>query len=528
MNAINIQDLTKPFTHRATLNGTSVEFHADDYDRVIGEFVQKNGGGVPKVERLNADSIVAEAHAPMPKLLVGQYDAEGDARSARDRAAAKAAGFSPKNPVYRQGLRAEGMKRHRDAFDQLPDARHAATRLIVQVEGEHRQNVKVLGRDIRMNEQGRLAFNGTRTRLTLSERGFQQVTARLGMPSGAAGYLEALAPKFRALNVNSWVTEQFADAQAIEAQEAYQATPPRKFKPLELVVRTRDLAGHDGDGTREAFAVVSGGYGEYDADKIAAAIRLAVPENARARVAYDGYRTKFDVVFFSNVPVEQAVAGEFFQAAVQVRTSDDGGGSIVVSAAIHQNLCLNFIILDKAVGEVARIRHIGSVEKLAEKFREAFASALKKIEHFTKAWGYAQEEPAHVRALVTAKQTGQITAEDFESYSTRPISEMLPGIFNGLIERELVPLPKKNRQATVDALMAMWAKDESYATRARETFLPRAAVVNALTRYAHEVNEDDFAATELEAAAGALLASKPGAEPAPLPFVPLKAKTPAS
>ena len=66
--------------------------------------------------------------------------------------------------------------------------------------------------------------------------------------------------------------------------------------------------------------------------------------------------------------------------------------------------------------------------------------------------------------------------------------------------------------------MKMWELDDSSATREKNTVITRAAVVNAVTRYAHEVNADPFAESAIEAAGGALLYSK-GA----LPFVPLAA-----
>lgn len=518
-------------THMAMLNGHRVNFHQAHYDEVIAELVRDHGPGVPTIRPimtpdLRRETTVKAVQSMIPDittaLKVGEYDAEGDKRSQRDRDAAILAGFSPRAPIYRQGSRATGMQRFRDKFEKLPMARYAATALITRVQNEQRRDVAFPAVDVRVNKEGLLAL-GRGKRLKFTRRGFSSMVNRLQMPAGASTYLPEISPDIRALNINHWVAEQYKELEVTRAKECYAAK--KTFEPETLVFRTRNAAvdgGEDAVGAdRECFGVVSDSYGEFDADKIAEALKLAVPEDARARVVYDGVRTKFDVVFFSNVPVEQAVAGEFFQAAVQIRTDDTGGGSIVVSAALHQNLCLNFIILDKAFGEVARIRHIGSTEKLAERFREAFAAALAKIGHFVQAWGYAQEENVTVRSLVAAKNMNAISAEDFANYTVRPVSEMLPGIFNGLIERELVPLPKRDRATTVRALMDMWAKDESFATRNRETVLSRAAVVNAVTRYAHEVATDEFQGAELEAAAGGLLVGRNGGEPAPLPFIPL-------
>lgn len=503
-------------THIATLNGATLRFHNEDYDTAMPAFVEKYGPGVPDVKPLETLALVTFTNdgndgrmvvrpgqmAVTNKLGVGDYDAAGDARSAADRAAAKLAGFSPRQPVYRQGLRATGMQKYREKFERMPFAVDACSHLVVRVAAEERRDIEWPAKDVRLNKEGLLAL-GRSPRLAFNERGFKSLVARLGMPQGASTYLPAIDATDRAVNVNNWAVKNITEGN--------------------VVVRTRNVLNEnepDAVESRECFGVVSDSYGQFDADQIAAAVRLACPEDARARVAYDGQRTKIDVVFFSNIIPDHAVAGEFFQAAVQVRTDDTGGGSIVVSAALHQNLCLNFIILDKAVEAVARIRHVGSTEALAEKFREAFKVALTKIEHFTKAWGYAQEDDVAAASLVVAKNTGEITAEEFDGYVVRPISEVLPGIFNGLLERDLVPLPKRDRAATVKALMTMWEKDES-AARRDATLLTRASVVNAVTRYAHEVNEDPFTETEIESAGGALLFGKAGKAPAPLPFVPL-------
>jgi hypothetical protein len=533
-----LSQVVRPPTHVAVLNGHRIEFADADYEEALADLVQKHGPGVPKVEALvpgkrmlpagtalevvSGNGATTKVSTPV-NIAVGQYDAAGDARSQRDREAAVAAGFSPRQPVYRQGLRADGMQKHRAKFDKLPNARDAAQRLIDQVIREQRDQVEFAAVSTRVNDKGRLAL-GRGRRLLFTERSFASLVARLDMPDGAASYLPEIDPELRALNMNHWIAGPFAFAEDKRLEE--KRREGKKAEPKQLTFRTRLAGGYDPEahpGDRECFAVVSGKYGEFDADEIARAVKMATPADARARVTYDGFRTKIDVIFFSNIEPKHAVAGEFFQAAVQIRSDDAGGGSIVVSAALHQNLCLNFIILDKAVGEVARIRHVGSTEELAKKFTEAFEAALKKIEHFTQAWGYAQEEDAAARALATAKQTGAITAEELDAYVVRPVSEVLPGIFNGLIERELVPVSKRNRAETVQQLMTMWERDESAATRQRDTFLTRAAVVNAVTRYAHEVNEDPFLESELEAAGGALLFGKDGAAPGPLPFVPLPA-----
>lgn len=508
-------------THRAILNGSELYFNAalETSGNDIEAWIAKVGGdrATLKVEVLAKEglspSLLTQVQQPViNKLHVGQYDQQGDARSQRDREAAVAAGFVVRNPVYRQGLRATGMQQHRAAFEALPTAKDAARALIARITVECRRDVEIEKTDVRMNAGGflvagddRLAFNG---------RSFAALCNRLGMPAGASTYLPAIEPELRATNVNRWVVGPLANAEQLERQAA--VIQKKAYEADVLKVRTRLADPDAGPGTaRECFAVVSDSYGTFDTDQIAKAIELAVPEGARAEVDYDGQRCKFNVTFFSNLPVEQAVAGEFFQAGVSIRTDDTGGGSIVVSAAIRQNLCLNFIILDNAE-QSERIRHLGSTEKLAAKFKAAFAKALKRIEHFTTTWGYAVADDVVPEALANAIANQDIEQDDATKWIGMPAREVLAGLFNGLIERELVPLPKRNRTETIDKLLTMYDADDSSACKLSNAIVSRAAVVNAITRYAHEVNRDGFKEAELETAGGALLQSTK-----PLPFLPL-------
>jgi len=264
-------------THHASLNDGAVTFHADDYETVVDELVRKHGPGVPTIIELDAKdaanlaspsigrgapvlnigglgSIVA---VPKPALKTGQYDAEGDKRSQRDREAAIAAGFSPKQPVYRQGLRAEGMRKFRDKFEAMPEARNACTRLINRVESEDRQDRVFAARDVRVNNAGLLALG--RARLLFTGRAFSSLVSRLGMPAGAATYLPAIEPELRTVNMNQWVAGPFVVDEELRAKEAQ--AKKTTFEPTELVFRTRLTMidpSEDEPARRECYGVVSG------------------------------------------------------------------------------------------------------------------------------------------------------------------------------------------------------------------------------------------------------------------------------
>lgn len=479
------------------LGTETVEFNAADYDKVVAGLVERQGGGVPRIESAALTLAASKSEPPMGpapksdpvavKLQVGEHDVVGELRSKLDYEAAKEAGFAPALPIYRRGTRATGSETHRAEFNALPEAAEGCAALIQEVQDENRRDVVVPAGELRMDKGGKLVLPDAR-HMPLARQAMGGLAERLGAPAGASGYLSGVWPELRAINVNRLAV----------AKAEYDAAGS---EPTTAMLRTRA----SGVG-REVFGIVSEGYAPFDADKIAEAIQLAVPAGARADVLYDGFRSRFDVLFMTDVSPDEVVAGEYFKAGVRVRSSDIGGGSVAVSAMIWQNLCLNFIILDVAKQEVARLRHFGSVEALAERFSKAFDTALGKIDHFTAAWGYAQ------------KDNVVATVEEAKGLS---IAEVLPGLFNGLIERDLVPVPKRSRKAVVGDLTRMYGLDTSAAVVGRD-YISRAGIVNAVTRYAHEVNSDPWVEHEIEEAAGRLVLPARG-KLAPLPYLALPA-----
>lgn len=438
-------------------------------------------------------AVLAEKPAPVVNAERHEdstVDRVGAARSAADKAAAIAAGFSPADPLFERGTRViqlgvENAKRSRVEHDAKPTVREYCADLVARVAAEKRTDRVVAVSELGMNKLGQLTRGGNA--VNIGEDAFLSMMSRIDVKG--ARYLASLTDvERRALNVTADLAEFVAkDAEYVAAD------PNGKREPAKLNLRLRKT----GNGP-ECFAVTSEKYTAFDVDKIAQAIALAAPEEARGTVVYDGARAKFEVMFHSQTQPENYVAGEYFRAGVHISTDDTGKGGIKVRAMICQNLCLNLIILDESTVEIASLRHIGSVEKLAAKFRQAFAQALKSIDHFLTQWGYAASED------LAATTKAQLIAEG-ETYDLS-VEDVMRGIFNGLIEDGDIGLPKRNRLDVVDGLMAMWEADESSAT---STFgASRAAAVNAITRWAHEINDDPFREDELQSAAGRLLASK--------------------
>lgn len=425
----------------------------------------------------------------------------GAARSATDKAAAIAAGFAPADPIFERGTRViqlgvENAKRSRVEHDAKPTVRECCDALVARVAAEKRTDRVVGVAELGMNKLGQLTRGGNA--VSIGEDAFLSMMSRLDVRG--ARYLASLTDvERRALNVTADLAEYVAkDAEAVKAD------PNGKRQPAKLNLRLRKT----GAGP-ECFAVTTEKYTAFDVDKIAQAIALAAPAEARGTVVYDGAKAKFEVMFHSTTQPQNYVAGEYFRAGVHISTDDTGKGGIKVRAMICQNLCLNLIILDEATVKIASLWHLGSVEKLAAKFRAAFAQALESISHFLNQWGVATQEN-----LVATTQA-QLVAEGETQYDLS-VEGVMRGVFNGLIEDGDLGLPKRNRLDVVEGLMTMWQADDS---SARSTFgASRAAAVNAVTRWAHEVNNDPWAEDALQASAGTLLASRK-----PLRYLPLPA-----
>lgn len=485
-------------THRVELGGEVAFVNADNYTAVIDQLVEKHGGAPVVVPVDPAKYFTSEPAPAAPAedddsdlftapVKPGEVDTKGRDRSNATRFEMQANGFAPQMPIYAVGSRVnetgvENARSSRFEYDALPNIVASCASLIQTVAAEKRVDVSVDRLcEVRMLETGWLKGE-TGKSLPMTEAAFGGFLTRTGI--GGHSYLTRCPNELRATNVNHWMQEMKFEERATEIR----AIAGRdKFEPKDAKLRTR-LNG----GAREIFACVSGSYGAFDVDKIVTAISMAAPDDARGSIVYDGTRAKFEVLFHSNVEPTEYVAGEFFKAGVLIRTDDTGSGSIRISACVWQNLCLNLIILDECVQEIAAIRHIGSVEKLAAKFREGFKAALGTIEMFLAKWDYALKDDVSTELAV-----------DELTLSMRPISEVIPGLFNGILERQLVPV-RGQRKEIVQSLVRMYEADTSAAVEGKK-YVSRAAIVNAFTRYAHEVNRDAFAQDEIERAAGGLL-----------------------
>ncbi|MGP1681643.1 MAG: hypothetical protein ACTS8S_04875, partial [Giesbergeria sp.] len=486
------------YTHEVTYKGIKRLCNQENYKEVSDELIKELGEGeIPDIKPINRQIVTAPivtaptaAAPPAPPKLAqvvqlnppvrgGEVDLIGKLRATADQHLAEELGFSVAPPIYAIGTRVleigvDNARQMQVEHDKKPPAQEVARQLVRLVQAEQRYDLPAqLTRDLRLDKTGELRVAGGPV-LKLDERGFGSLVTRLPCVSGAT-YLANCPADLRAHNFNHW-TQEIARLEHADS----------KRQVNKVVLRTRKSDG----GGREVFAAVSEKYSAFDADKIGEALAIAFPADARGSLNYDGHRVRIEGLWRTDIAPEEFVAGEIFKAGVIIRADDTGSGSIRVQSVIWRNLCLNLIILDKAIGVDIRLRHMGEVRKLARAFQVAFQKALASIEPFRRAWGAAMEE----RGDLLVQRAAGTTSESIEG---RPVSEVLPGLFLGTLDRELVKVSGRKKDV-VKKLVELHAQDE----RAVEYGYSRASIVNAFTRYAHEVEEDPFAADVIREGAG--------------------------
>lgn len=386
--------------------------------------------------------------------------AEGKARAQSDEQAAVDAGFTVAPPIYEIGslvntTGVENFRSSREEFEAMPTAVEVCGKLAEQIKAEKRVDIVSPVTDLRMLDNGQITRGGGN--LTMSERAMTGLATHI--TPGGGGYLRECPSELRAINVNHWCENGFReDVRATnrlvkdwQEGNCLGPQPAPVMVPREITLRTRV---NRTDGKRENFAIVGPRYAAHDIDKIAEQVMTsdAIPADARARVTYDGYRSRIDVLFHSNVQPERVVAGEIFKAGIMLKTADDGSGSIQIAAQLWRNLCLNLIIVDHAKDMVMRRSHRGG--GIGEAVEQGIVDAMRKVEYFCQKWSEATLENV------------------VEKYGV----DNIEAVFRGLIFNKVVHVPGVKPAVMMQRLMTAWAAEQG---------IDKTAIVNAVTRAAH-------------------------------------------
>jgi hypothetical protein len=463
------------------------------------------------------------------RALAPEVDREAAARVARDAETLRSVGLAPPPTMYADGttlweVGKAAARAERREHDALPDAVPAMERLEAEVKAEDRRDVIVSLAALRLTsglelcrEGGPLAKANGRPelpRVAVEEAALRRLQADLRAAIKADGDLGIAT---LAAMPQASLREQAARTWnhcAAALNDAEKRTGDRKT----VALRTRKVevpgegGAHDllGAATTAAgaprreqvYAVVSEGYGECDADKIARACRELVEGQAgriKADVIYDraAGKVKIDLVTRTSVLDGEQCVGDLSRAGLRVRSDDTGKGSLNVWAFVERIRCRNRTLV-AAEGAHTVIRHLGDPQRLLLRLQEALAASSGALLTFAAQWAEAAGDKITARLEAEKREQRAQLAELVEDLTRRdhlratladlglsPSGQaVLDGTYRSLLrEHELAPAKAVEEQ--VAALRAAhWSPENAGAARDRSGGLSRAAVANGVTLWA--------------------------------------------
>ncbi len=422
------------------------------------------------------DDSTTTTSAPAPVAIARPHqDVEricpiGAARATADEKNARLVGFNPEPPVYAIGtvvnsIGVENFRSSRSDWEADPTLPELARTFTDLIRDENRADRLVDAPALAMTATGKLLVNGKEYGVT--PRAMDGLATHI--TPGGSTYLKACPLDLRAHNLNHWLGLSYQrDARASRAANV------EVVKPKQLTLRTRNGVGKD---FGSVYAVTGPRYAAFDVDRVVREAAAGIGGDARGTIKYDGYKMTMDAVFHSNVAPENAVAGEFFKGCIRVSGADDGSGSIKVKLGLWRNLCRNLIIVDFDTVLVGSRRHVGTAT-IESDVRELMATASERI------------------ALVVGKWSEASTEDVLARYDLQDVDQ----VFRGLVLNDCVRATGVKTEEMVERLHTAWEREPGYS---------KTAILNAITRAAHETSWNSWADQEdLESAAGELLYQK--------------------
>ncbi len=337
------------------------------------------------------------------------------------------------------------------------------------------------------------------------------------IPAALSQTLVSSPPMLRAQIVNFWQDFDPTDHGIPVPQKAQRDTHGRFTGDLVPIVnadKTRKLRTRVQNGERTLYATVGEDFPPIDVDMVAAIARFACSQidgDLRARCDYDGRNVRITIISHSTVDPRLYVAGEVFRASAFLGTDDTGGGAIWGYGALDRNLCRNLIILQNSKAGAFRVEHRGmDMEKLINEIVDGVKHAFASVAVFAELWSGACESALYLPEGVTSAP--KVLREAAEVFALNAAAMVTKRDRSGKHLLSMRGSSDASRvQNLVPSLLGMWRKEmeEPSSAMINHNGLTRAALVNAMTRYAHEVEGDAFRGSELEREAGDLLTAKP-------------------
>jgi len=145
-----------------------------------------------------------------------------------------------------------------------------------------------------------------------------------------------------------------------------------------ITLRTR--LPHSGD-TRIARAALSEKYGSVTDFDLAQAISTMMQGDSSGRLDYKpgDSRSRFEVIWPSEIPVETFVVGDVHYACLSITNSDTGEGSVRIVPAVIRAACAN-LTLSTGEGIEETVRHIGDPVQLMLRIKKAIRRAIEDLQ----------------------------------------------------------------------------------------------------------------------------------------------------
>ena len=371
----------------------------------------------------------------------------------------------------------ESLDAARVVWDEKPDAYDAARQFVSEIEREGREDCVIHMDTMRMSEAGLLQTNAgefaleehaLKQLLTTSQFGTKDNMEHADGPLFPRGFhtMKSLDPDVRAYVFNEHMKRNSVVGKGVK-------------------LRTRSNGS-----VRSVFGVVSTGYTDYDADRVAQVIADSVSDTPyKADIQYNSKTTNFTMDITMHAPgnLTDFSAGDLYEVGFRFKSNDRGGGSINGSAIAFWNECLNMIILHSEKVEIMRAIHKGDMSAKMEAIREGIENGRPAMERFAKDWGILSNTPISTF----------ISEDDVERYSIpghmEPDAAILirKMVMDGNIGDGL------GRDAIVQMMLASY-DDQGGGDTAQD-------FINAVTRTAHQHLVDDCARDVMEREAGLLV-----------------------
>jgi hypothetical protein len=266
--------------------------------------------------------------------------------------------------LYESGV--QKLKADRARWQRLPFAADAIPVITAALVAEDRRDDKVKVKELYVQPaDGSVLYipenSDQHVALGYDRHAFSQLVAQTNLkdgPRGTAATLLFLDPTERAQVLNS------------------------RLPASEAIVTARTKVTHNGH--RVARAFLSQRYADINDIHVAEALQGAL--NGDAKVARLDYkpgdeRSRFEVIFPSEIPVETFRVGDVHYAVLTVDNSETGEGSLKVTAGLLRAACANLTL---AGGSVS-IRHAGNAENRRAQTRLAIKEALALLDPLVQA-----------------------------------------------------------------------------------------------------------------------------------------------